>query len=148
MKYRKNAGASKLPDDMTTTTLDNILDEVVDIHKDAFADAKKLFDRHFGDVKDFDTLKSKVDAFIETFLTEVDDKIAGIKSEGADKKAQAEELVQTAYDEKLALLEQAKAKALQFAGAALDTVEPWIADTRKKLDANYKKAKTKANKIS
>ena len=148
MKYRKNSGTSKLPADVTTSTLDNILEEVVDIHKDAFADAKKLFDRHFADVKDLDTLKSKVDEFIEAFLVEVDNKIDGIKSEGADKKAQAEELVQSAYNEKVALLEQAKAKALQFAGAALDTVEPWIAATRKKLDANYKKAKTKANKIS
>ncbi len=54
MKYRKNAGTSKLPEDVKKSTLDNFIEEVVDIHKDVFVDAKKLFDAHFGDVKDFE----------------------------------------------------------------------------------------------
>lgn len=148
MKYRKTAGASKLPEDVTATTLDNFIDEVVDIHKDAFSDAKKLFDKHFSDVHDMDSLKAKVDTLIGAFMTEVDTKIANITAEWVEKKTQAETLLQNAYDEKLALLEQAKSKALEFAGVALDVVEPWIGEARKKLDANYKKAKTKANKIS
>lgn len=146
MKYRKDAGTSKLPSDVKKSTLDNFLEEVVDIHKDVFVDAKKLFETHFGDVKDFEGLKTKIESLIATFSTEVEERIQSLKSEWEAKKTEVESIVEWAYQEKIALLEEAKSRALSFAGSALDTVEPWIAEARKTLDATYKKTKTKATK--
>lgn len=146
MKYRKDAGASKLPSDVKKSTLDDFIEEVVDIHKDVFVDAKKLFDQHFGDVQDYEWLKAKIESIIGAFAIEVEERIGTLKTEGEAKKSEVENIVEWAYKEKVALLEEAKARALKMAGTALDTVEPWIAEARKALDANYKKTKTKAGK--
>jgi hypothetical protein len=51
-------------------------------------------------------------------------------------------VLESVYNEKVTLLEESKKKALEFAGSALDTVEPWMTQARKKLDAAYKKAKS------
>lgn len=146
MKYRKDAGASKLPEDVKKSTLDNFIEEVVDIHKDVFTDAKNLFESHFGDVHDLEGLKTKIETMVTAFGTEVETRLAGITAEGEARKTEIESTIEGVYNEKVALLEQAKTRAIEFAGTALDTVEPWIADARKKLDANYKKTRTKATK--
>ena len=146
MKYRKDAGTSKLPEDVKKSSLDNIIDEVVDIHRDVYTDAKKLFETHFGEVHDFDSLKAKIESLVATFTTEVESRIESIKVEGEAKKTEVQNIIEWAYTEKVALIEEAKSRAMQMAGVALDTVEPWIADIRKKLDASYKKTKTKTNK--
>lgn len=146
MKYRKDAWASKLPDDIKKSTLDNFIEEVVDIHKDVFVDAKKLFDTHFSGVNDFESLKAKIESMVMTFSEEVESRINTLKTEWEAKKTEVESIVEWAYQEKIALLEEAKSRALAFAGTALDTVEPWLLEARKKLDANYKKTKTKTTK--
>jgi hypothetical protein len=72
MKYRKDAGTSKLPKDTSKSNLDSILEEVVDIHKTAFADVKKFITSELADVNDFDSLKLKVESMIETGTKEVE----------------------------------------------------------------------------
>ncbi len=146
MKYRKDTGASKLPEDVKKSTFNNIIDEVVDIHRDVFVDAKKLFESKFGEVHSLDDLKEKIESVIGSFATEVESKINALKTEWEAKKVEIENIVEWAYNEKVTLIEESKKKALEFAGTALDTVEPWILQARKKLDAAYKKAKS--NKVS
>ncbi len=94
MKYRKTTGTSKLAADPKKSTLENFVDEVVDIHKDAFGDAKKLYDTYFGDIKDFDGLKTKIETLVSTFATEVEDRINSLRSEGEAKKAEVEGIVE------------------------------------------------------
>ncbi len=147
MKYRKDTGASKLPEDIKKSTLNNIISEVVDIHRDVFVDAKKLYESHFGEIHDFEWLKTKIESLIASFSTEVESRIDEIKAEWEAKKTEAQSILEWAYTEKVALLEEAKSRAMKMAGMALDTVEPWIADARKKLDATYKKTKTMTNKL-
>jgi hypothetical protein len=142
MKYRKDTGASKLPEDIKKSTFNNIIDEVVDIHRDVFVDAKKLFDNKFGEVHSIEDLKGKIETVIDSFTSEVEAKIESLKTEWEEKKTEIQGILEGAYNEKITLLEESKKKALEFAGTALDTVEPWILQARKKLDAAYKKAKT------
>ena len=142
MKYRKGTGASKLPEDVKKSTFNNIVDEVVDIHRDVFVDAKNLFESKFGEVHSLDDLKTKIEAVIDSFTSEVETKLDSIKSEWEAKKTEAHAILENVYNEKVTLLEESKKRALEFAGTALDTVEPWITQARKKLDASYKKAKT------
>ena len=81
MKYRKGTGASKLPEDVKKSTFNNIVDEVVDIHRDVFVDAKNLFESKFGEVHSLDDLKTKIEAVIDSFTSEVETKLDSIKSE-------------------------------------------------------------------
>jgi cobalamin biosynthesis protein CbiD len=61
MKYRKDNGTSKLDTETPNTSkLNSFIDEVVDIHKTAFADVKSFVNENFDDVDNFDDLKSKV----------------------------------------------------------------------------------------
>ena len=58
MKKRKDEGKSKLADDVSKTTLENVVDEIVDLHKTAFEDIKN---------------------FIHTNLTLIHSRIASLK---------------------------------------------------------------------
>jgi hypothetical protein len=61
MKYRKDNGISRIADANTgKSKLDTFIDEVVDIHKSAFADVRGLVGETFDDVENFDDLQSKV----------------------------------------------------------------------------------------
>jgi hypothetical protein len=61
MKYRKDNGISKMTDAVTgKSKLDTFIDEVVDIHKSAFADVRGLVGETFADVDNFDDLQSRV----------------------------------------------------------------------------------------
>lgn len=60
MKYRKDNGTSKLNDvDATKTKLNSFIDEVVDIHKTAYADVKGFISENFDDIENFDDLQKK-----------------------------------------------------------------------------------------
>ena len=61
MKYRKDAGTSKLQTtDPSRSQLDTFIDEVVDIHKSVFADVRGFANDTFEDVQTFEDLQSKV----------------------------------------------------------------------------------------
>jgi hypothetical protein len=81
MKYRKNSGTSKLPEDVKKSTFNNIVEEVVDIHRDVFDDAKKLFESQFGEVHSLEDLKAKIESVIDTFASEAQTKLDSLKSE-------------------------------------------------------------------
>lgn len=142
LKFRKDAGTSKLPADTKDTTVDGFISEVVDIHKVAFDGAKKFFDEHLDDVKDFDSLKAKIDKMIAGFLPEIQWRIEALKSDGEARKQEVLDLIEKSYGEKQALLQNAQAKAERFVESGSDVIQWWIAEVTKKLDTAYEKAKS------
>ena len=147
MKYRKNAGTSKLDNtDPNKSKLDIFIDEVVDIHKTAFADIKNAVTVTFEEVDDFDSLKAKVATLIDDFGVELDTTIAELKVQGGTKKEELLAFADKAYNDREAMLEQAKTKALSFADVAHDTLDSWFMDSRKKLNTSYKKMRTRIEK--
>jgi hypothetical protein len=60
MKYRKDHGTSKLATDPSRSKVDAFIDEVVDIHKTAYGDAREYVTTNLEDVKDMGDLKTKV----------------------------------------------------------------------------------------
>ncbi len=71
MKYRKDAGTSKLQTaNGTKAGLDSFIDEVVDIHKSAFEDLKGVVSSGFEEIQDFEGLKTKVTSLVDTYATE------------------------------------------------------------------------------
>lgn len=95
MKYRKDHGKSKLASDATQSKFDGFINEVVDIHKSAYGDAKEYVETNLEDVKDFDTLKSKVSTKMSGLADEAETFITSLKEKGIEKK---EALVDEAKD--------------------------------------------------
>lgn len=144
MKYRKENGESKLEStDSSKSKLDIFIDEVVDIHKTAFEDIKGVVLTTFDDVHDLDSLKEKVTSLVEWFTSEVEAKIEELQSQGEEKKTEAIALLDSYYESKKEHIDQAKIKALSFAGVAHDTLDSLLGEARTKLDEAYAKLKTK-----
>lgn len=141
MKFRKDAGASKLPADTKDTTVEGFISEVVDIHRVAFDEAKKFFDEHFEDVNDFASLQAKVEGIIAGFIPEIESKVQALSAKGDEKKKMALDLIEKAYGEKQAFLQNAQAKAERFVDTGSDVLQSWIAEATKKLDTAYEKLK-------
>lgn len=77
MKFRKDAGTSK--PDPTKSKMDNIIDEIVDIHKTAYTEVKGFVTTQFDDVEDFDSLKAKASSLLDSFTTEAEELIASLQ---------------------------------------------------------------------
>ena len=146
MKYRKDAGTSKIETDPTKSKLDSIINEIVDIHKSAYADIKSTVTATWEEVEDLEWLKSKVMSMVDGFSTEVEAKITELKTKW---EINAEVLTKTIDDtliEKEANIESARTKALTFADGALDSVDWFLTDAKKKLSLAHKKLKAKIEK--
>lgn len=148
MKYRKEAGTSKVKKSHKKSTVDSIIDEIVDIHKTAYADIKSSVTTMWEDVDSLDALKTKVMTVVDDFSQEVETRIAELRVDGAVKKEEAEEFLDSALAEKESVLDSAREKALSFADGAHETVDTFLADARKKLTNTHKKLKTKLEKDS
>ena len=149
MKYRKDAGTSKLTSkDKDKSKLDTFIDEIVDIHKSAFSDIQSAVSRMWDDVEDFDGLKAKVMELVETAGAEIEEKIALMKDAGNAKKEELLALADEKFAEKEATLEKAREKALTLSDVAHDALSELLTEARKKLNAAHKKVKTKLEKES
>jgi uncharacterized coiled-coil protein SlyX len=146
MKYRKDAGTSKVEADPNKSKMDSIIDEIVDIHKTAFADIKSAVSVTWEEVEDFDTLKGKVEAMADGFATDLEAKVTELRATGTAKKDELLAHLDTALADKEAAIESARTKALAFGDVALDTLDTFLADARKKLTAAHKKIKAKVEK--
>lgn len=133
MKYRKDAGKSKLDTTSGKPTMDSLIDEVVDMHKSAFADVKWIINTYFDDVNDFDSLKSKVTGMIDGFVSEAETRITALKSKGETKADEVMGEVDALFEEKNELLEAAREKGSSFADVAFDTLSGWIDEAKSKL---------------
>jgi hypothetical protein len=111
MKVRRDAGKSKLDqDDPAKSTLDKLVDEVKDIHTSTYADVKAYVAEHFRDVQDFDSLKSRVTSIIDNIADEAEAFVSSLQEKGATKKEIITSKVDAFFDEKEAILEEAKNK--------------------------------------
>lgn len=146
MKYRKDAGTSKLAKDTSKSNLDSIIEEVVDIHKTAFSDAKKFITSELSDVHDFDTLKSKVESYIESGTTQVDELIASLKDSGEDERETIKSKIETIFSSNKALLEAARAKGETLTDSTFDKIKEWLDATSSKVDKAEQKIKKSLEK--
>lgn len=143
MKYRKDAGTSKLEKSADKSTLDAFIDEVVDIHKTAYSDIRAKVTETFDDVHDFEGLKTKVTGLIDSLQMELEEKFGTISSLGEEKKEEALSVLDTLYAKREVVLTQAKEKAGSFTDEAHDTVLSWLDTARTKLDSLYVSTKEK-----
>jgi hypothetical protein len=146
MKYRKDAGTSKVEADPTKSKMDSIIDEIVDIHKTAFADIKSAVSVTWEEVEDFDTLKRKVQAMVDGFTTDLEAKVTELRATGTAKKDELLAHLDTALADKEVAIESARTKALAFGDVALDTLDTLLADAHKKVTSAHKKIRTKIEK--
>jgi len=148
MKLRKDKGTSKLAKDPKKSTIENVVDEIVDIHKNAYEDVKNFVTPLFDDIKDFDGLKAKVAEMVDEFESRFEEAVDNIKAEGKEKKALAMDMLDTAKDQAAKTMEKAKSKAIDLGDTAEDAVDTWVEDMQKKIDGAYKKLKTKVEKLA
>jgi hypothetical protein len=146
MKYRKDTGTSKLDTDPNKSKIDSIINEIVDIHKSAYADIKSTVTATWEEVEDLDGLKAKVMTIVDDFTGEVEAKITELRTRGEIKTEVITKTLDESLAEKEASLESARTKALTFADGAIDTVDTFLTDAKKKLNAAHKKLKTKIEK--
>ncbi len=92
--------------------MDSIIDEIVDIHKSAYADIKSAVSITWEEVEDFDTLKGKVETMVDGFATDLEAKVTEIKASGTAKKDELLAHLDTALADKEAAIESARTKAL------------------------------------
>jgi hypothetical protein len=141
MKYRKDKGTSKL--DNTGSKLNSFIDEVVDIHKTAFAEVKWFVRDNFDDVDNFDDLQSKVSGMISEFSGSLETHIENAKKAGITKTDELLKIAQEFYDSHEATLDTAKAKAASFTGISEATIDSWLGGAHKELSALYEKMQSK-----
>lgn len=146
MKYRKDAGTSKLDTDPSKSKVDSLIDEIVDIHKSAYRDIKSVVSVTWEEVEDLEGLKAKVMTVVDGFATDVESKITELKTHGEIKAEVLEKTLDDSLAEKEAAIESARTKALTFADGAIDTVDAFLTEASKKLRASHKKLKTKIAK--
>ena len=141
MKYRKDAGKTKA--DPTKSTLDNFIDEVVDMHKTAYDEVKGFLASHFDDVEDFDGLKTKAASLLDSFSSEADELITSLMDKGNIGKETIMKKVESLYTEKETIIESARNKGMTFADVAHDTLISWIDEAKSKLSEAHTLAKSK-----
>lgn len=146
MKYRKDAGTSKIETDPNKSKLDSIINEIVDIHKSAYADIKSTVTATWEEVEDLEWLKSKVMSMVDGFSTEVEAKITELKTKWETNVEVLTKTIDDTLIEKEANIESARTKALTFADGALDSVDWFLTDAKKKLSLAHKKLKAKIEK--
>ncbi|MDQ5968519.1 MAG: hypothetical protein QG561_34 [Patescibacteria group bacterium] len=144
MKYRKDNGTSKLNDvDATKTKLNSFIDEVVDIHKTAYADVKGFISENFDDIENFDDLQKKVSGMISEFSGNLESHITQLKNTGTIKKDEILKAAEEFYISHKANLETAKSKAASFTGVSEETINSWFVSARDELSAAYNKIQSK-----
>ena len=149
MKYRKDNGTSKLDTDASSTSkLNSFIDEVVDIHKTAFADVKWFMAENFDDVESFDDLKSKVTGIISDFTENLDSHIETAKKAGTTKKDELLKIAEEFYNTHEATLDRAKTRAASFTGIPEDKIDAWIETAKNELTTAYATIQSKFSDIT
>lgn len=148
MKLRKDNGTSKLGKKAKDTTLENVMDEIVDIHKTAFTEAKKFVATNFDDVHDMESLQKKVGEMVDDFSGHADKVVASLKDASEDKVTAAKEFFEDAYAKVNASLEKAQNKANGFGDDSAETAKKLFDDSKAKIEKTYADMKKKFDKAS
>jgi uncharacterized membrane-anchored protein YhcB (DUF1043 family) len=151
MKYRKDHKTdTETPQAEWATPksrVDEFIDEVVDIHKTAYADIKTAVSVTLEEFKDLEELQVKINEFISAFKTEVDNKIAVISAEGSAKFDQIQQILEDLYARKQELLKNAGDKARSLSNISEDSIDGLLAEARTRLTDSYEKIKAELNDI-
>lgn len=138
MKYRKDNGTSKL--DTTAPAkekFNSFLEEVVDIHKTAFADVKGFMKENFDDVQNFDDLQKKVSGIVSGFASQLESHLENAKNTGITKKDELLKIASDFYASHEATLETAKSKAASFTNIPEETIDSWLNTAREEITSAY-----------
>ncbi len=146
MKYRKDSGKSKLStiheDD---SKLNSFIEEVVDIHKTAYADVKWFVKSNFDDVDNFDDLQSKVWQFVSDFGNNLEAHLENAKKTGISKKEEILLLAQDFFETHQSTLEQAKTRAASFVWISEEAIDIWLSEAKDEITNVYQKIQEKLN---
>jgi hypothetical protein len=144
MKYRKDSGKSKIDTSSDNTSkFNSFIDEVVDIHKTAFADVKWFVKANFDDVDNFDDLKVKVSQIVLDFWGNLESHIENAKKTGISKKEELIKAAQEFLQNHETTLEQAKAKAASFAGVSEDAIDSWLEQAKSEIKQVFETVQSK-----
>ena len=136
MKKRKDEGKSKLADDASKTTLENVVDEIVDLHKTAFKDFKKFIHTNFDDVNDLDTLKDRVEQMANDFKFHAEKWMNETKNNSQDAYEES-------YERAKISLQKAEEKAKTLGMDIKASGADFLDEAKAKIDAAYLKLKEK-----
>lgn len=114
MKKRKDEGTSKLASDPKKSTLENVVDEIVEIHKNAYNDTKNFVATNFDDVKDFDSFKARVSDISKNFSEIIERKFEDMKDYAGDNAETAKKILEENYEKVKTSLKNAEEKAKTF----------------------------------
>lgn len=146
MKKRKDDGTSKLAQDAKKSTLENVVDEIVEIHKNAYNDARKFVVDNFSDVKDFDGFKARVADLSKNFAEIVEQKFDDVKDSSEDKIELAKKFLEENYEKAKISLKNAEEKVKTFGEENKENAEKMIAEAKVKIEGQYNKMKEKISK--
>ncbi len=148
MKYRKDKGTSKLESlNPLKTSIDTLVEEIVDIHKTAFTSVKDVISENFDDIDNFSDLQKKISGMVADFSGTLEKHIEKAKKEGITKKDELLEIAQEFYAKQEANLEVAKRRAGSFSDTSEAAIESWLADARKELKSSYKAVQAKFDDV-
>lgn len=146
MKKRKDEGTSKLAKDPKKSTIENVVDEIVDIHKTTYAEVKNFVATNFEDVKDFDTLKTKLGKMSEDFTSQIETMIENAKDGANETQEKLASLVEDAYAKVTASFSSAEDKTKDFAEDKKAEAKKLIDETKKQLEEKYNDTKKRIAK--
>lgn len=143
-KYKSQTSKSKKTVDPTKSKLDLFIDDMVDLHKSAFADIKNtVHTSFFDDVKDFPTFKSRLTSLADTFSDEFESRLVDISGNAEEKKTQAIDWLESLYTKYTTTLTTAREKASTFVDGTTENVEDIVATTEADIHKTYSSAKKK-----
>lgn len=147
-KYKQSTSKSKKPLDPTKSKLDLFIDEMVDLHKEAFTDIKNTVNTSFEDVKDFETLKVKVSSLVDSFTDEFESQLSGISGSAEEKKTQALTWLETLYKKYKSSLLSAKQKGEEFVSEGVENTEDFVSKAEIEIEKKYTSTKKKLEATS
>lgn len=142
-KYKQSTSKLDTPLDPTKSKLDLFIDEMVDLHKEAFTDIKNTVNTSFEDVKDFETLKIKVSSLVDSFSDEFESRLSEISGSADEKKDQALTWLETIYEKYKSTLLSAKQKGEELVSDSVENAEEVVSKAETEIEKKYTSTKKK-----
>ncbi len=149
LKYKKDARQTSLEQKEEEKT--TLIDDIVDIHKQAFSEIKNKVQETLDECKDMESLKNKASFAIDNFKKEAEELIASLESKRETGKEKIEEALAYLYEKKQALLDEAKTKWTSIANEVQTVtaeVEEFILELKNQLETTYNELKNTINTSS
>lgn len=141
MKKRKDEGKSLLAKDPKDSTFGNVVDEFVELHKEAYENVKNFLVPLFDDIGDVDTLKDRLGLMVDDFSVQTRKLAQSTKGVGTDKINAAKAGIEEAYSKAEKALKSAQKKAESFGEDASKTLKGFFEEKKNMLETAYKDTK-------